>query len=155
VRLEPILQPGLAIVMDRCRDRSTLFAEVERLLEARDAGVPAAAAVAKLEEREASFATATPEGVAFPHALLENTDKTIVIPCLIKDALDWADQSEKPPQDLVFVMIGSADRPWEHVRLLARLARIVRTPGAHDRLRAASNPNELLEALITEDRSHG
>ena len=52
------------------------------------------------------------------------------------------------------MMVGSDDRPWEHVRLLARLARIVKSPGAHERLCEATDAADLHARLVREDRVH-
>ncbi len=156
MRLEPILKAGAALVLADCPDRQTLFRRLAELLGGLDVDVDPDDVVAKLEERELAYSTATPEGVAFPHALIPDFEQTLVVPCLVKTPIPWKDgDDDGPSQTLVFVMIGAANRPWEHVRLLARLARIVRADQALDRIRGASSADELLELLIAEDRAHG
>ena len=55
---------------------------------------------------------------------------------------------------LVFAIAGDAARPWEHVRLLARLSRISVDEAARRRLRSAPDDAALLAALRQEDASH-
>ena len=55
------------------------------------------------------------------------------------------------PCDLVFAMFGDTARPWEHVRLLARLARITGRESARASLRAATSATELHEIVKKED----
>jgi len=51
-------------------------------------------------------------------------------------------------------LVGPSERAWEHVRLLARLARVCTAPGALDRLRSADNADDLFNKLIAEDQRH-
>jgi hypothetical protein len=56
---------------------------------------------------------------------------------------------------LVLAIFGNPDSPWQHVRMLARLARIVAGKGAVGRLAGAGDAAELFERLKAEDASHG
>ena len=105
------------------------------------------------EERIQLPATSTPEGVAFPHALAENIDQTFVALAKIPSGVDFG-IPQHPKSDLVFCMFGSSDQPWEHVKLLARLARLVHTEDARERLRMATNGADLYARLLEEDQSH-
>ena len=100
------------------------------------------------------MATATPEGVAFPHTLLEGLGETIVVACQVKAGVSFAG-GKHPDSTMVFAMVGSKDRPFEHVRLLARLAQIAQEEGTLDRLRGAEDERALYELLLEEDRAHG
>jgi len=154
MRLEPCLKPELTLFLEGC---SGLDAVLGALAEvgARVPGIPGSdELLVGLKEREDRFPTSTPEGVAFPHVLLKGVEHTLIVPVLLRPGVKWKNPSH-PAQDLVFGMFGDIDRPWEHVRLLARLARIVRSPGALERLRGAEDAPALHEALLSEDRSHG
>ena len=61
---------------------------------------------------------------------------------------------EHPRCDLILGMFGSSENPWEHVRLLARLARIVHTEASRRNLRMAVDGQDLYRKLLEEDRSH-
>ena len=56
---------------------------------------------------------------------------------------------------MIFAMFGDAEQPWDHVRLLARLARLTATPEARDRLRSAQTDDALRTAIQAEDDAHG
>jgi len=106
-----------------------------------------------LLDRERQMPTSTPEGVGFPHALLPGIRETIVVAATVKPGVSFGVE-DHPPVDLIFAMFGSSGKPWEHVRLLARLARIARAHGAIDRLRAPEDAQGFYEAILEEDRSH-
>ena len=154
MRLEPYLQPDRILVLTDCGDLAALMG---RLADAALAGLPdltREALVEALLERERRHPTSTPEGVAFPHAMLPAIHKTLIIPAMVKPAVPFGVRAH-PPADLVFCMFGDSNEPFSHVRLLARLARIAHSPGALDRLRAAGDASELYAILVAEDRAHG
>jgi len=151
MRLETLLRPESTLVIRDAADADAVLEELARAAERMDIGAPAATLKQALSEREAQVSTATPEGVAFPHALLPSTTGTALLAARLDPPVQFGASS---PVDLVFCMFGSPEKPWEHVRLLARLARIARAPGALDRLRGAKDERKLYDLLIEEDRTH-
>ena len=151
MRLENYLDPARALVFEGVSDVDDLLSRLAAAASA--AGVDESALRDALRAREASAPTSTPEGVAFPHALLEGVSETIVVAAKVPGGVVMG-KADHPPADVVFCMVGSAESPWDHVRLLARLARIARGEGALDRIRASSTDAELFDALLTEDRAH-
>ncbi len=98
-------------------------------------------------------AVSTPEGVAFLHAVVVGVKKTIV-GCYIMPKgllLDYTN----PPADIIFILVGNSDTPWQHVRLLARLSRIASNAEARASFKAATTGADLLKALLHEDKRHG
>lgn len=152
MRLEPYLDPNLAIILDKPDGKDAVL---DALAQAASVviGRPAAEIATALRAREAQMPTSTPEGVGFPHALLKGLDRTLVIPMLLRPGIKYG-SANHPPADLVFGMIGPDDKPWDHLRILARIARLVRMESVRANLRAADNPEALIAALLKEDREH-
>lgn len=153
MRLEPLLRSDLTFVFEDVRDRDELLSRLARSAAHCAPSLDSGAILRALIDREEQTPTATEEGVAFPHAMLADVKETLLLIAKVKPPVPFGDANTPP--DLIFCMIGSSAKPWEHVRLLARLARIARGAGALDRLRNADTPDELLERFIDEDRSHG
>jgi nitrogen PTS system EIIA component len=155
MRIEPLLSEDRVVLIEGASDPARVL---RRVAEVAAAGVDSRSA-GELEEalleRERRYPTSTPDGVAFPHAMLEGVASTVLVVAGVRPAVKFRDAGEVPPIDLVFGMIGSSAEPFQHVRLLARLARICRGPGALDRLRTAGDARALYEAVLTEDRAHG
>lgn len=154
MRLEPIIEPGLTAVLSGLRGRDAALEAIAERGATKFPNVTRAAFLAALKDRESKYPTGTPEGVAFPHALLPDLQPTGLVILLLRPPVKWSGQKH-PEQDLIFGILGNADTPWEHVRLLARLARIVGGAGALQRLRSAADGKELFQRLLEEDRSHG
>ena len=151
MKLETYLDPSRTRVLDGIADADALLTVLAET--ASGVGIDPAALLEALRERERAAPTSTPEGVAFPHALLAGLDGTVVVAVKVNGGVMMG-KADHPPSDVVFCMVGSAEKPWDHVRLLARLARLARGPGALDRIRAASNDRELYDTLVSEDRAH-
>jgi PTS system nitrogen regulatory IIA component len=154
MRLEPILELGLAALVPGLKSREAVLDAVAERGSLRFSAVTRASFLAALKDRESKYPTGTPEGVAFPHALLPEIPQTALVCLLLKPPVKWSGQNH-PGQDLIFGILGNSDAPWEHVRLLARLARIVRGPGALERLRSSVDGKDFFHRLIQEDRAHG
>lgn len=152
MRLEPYLNPNLALVVDKPDGKDAVLAALADAA-ATDIGLPAADILAALKAREDQMATSTPEGVGLPHALLKGVDHTLVIPVLLRPGVKFG-SSNHPPADLIFGMVGPDDKPWDHLRILARIARLMRIDSVRARLRAADTPQALADALLEEDRDH-
>lgn len=153
MRLEPILMSESALIIENAADRDAVLSRLAEAAAKLVPGYSAQTILTAFEDREAQTPTATPEGVAFPHAMLKNVDRTTLLIARLKPAVSFGGQ-DLPASDLVFCMVGSAEKPWVHVRLLARLARVARAPGALERLRGADTAEDLFARLIEEDRAH-
>ena len=153
MRLEEFCKSELALVLDGVKSRDAALERIAQAAAPEIPGVDAAQLLASLVEREAKTPTSTPEGVAFPHALLPGLEQTIVVVATAKPAINFGVKGH-PGSDVLFAMFGPEERPWDHVRLLARIARVSRGSGALERFRQAASAEALYEALIAEDRTH-
>ena len=151
--IAPFLLPELVLCRPAVKSRGALFdllaATVAPCLEAADPGE----VVRLLEAREAQCPTVTPEGVAFPHAVGPGISRTLVAVVTLDPPVEF--DPRVPLASVVFALFGSSSTPWEHVRLLARLARIASSLAARRRLRDATSGDEILQIVREEDRLHG
>lgn len=154
MRLEPLLHPDTVIVAAGAHTRDGVLGLIAGVASPRTPGISSKQLLDALIERESKYPTATPEAIAFPHALMPEITSPFIGAVLLREPVRWSEQ-DYAPQDLVFAIFGSSDTPWEHVRVLARLARIVRGAGALERLRSATDAAGLYQRLIEEDRAHG
>jgi mannitol/fructose-specific phosphotransferase system IIA component (Ntr-type) len=154
MELEPYLSPERVLILPDCQDHDALMAALARIAAEALPGHRADDLLARLQARERIAPTGTREGVAFPHVLAEDIDETVVVVARVPKGVPFGER-EPVTCDLVFCMFGDAGKPWSHVRLLARMARLVHTEEGRRRLREADTSEDLLEALRAWDRSHG
>jgi PTS system nitrogen regulatory IIA component len=150
--LEEMLLPALVQRLDRIPDATLLIRTIsEQMADA--TGLAAATLEQAFTERLRRGGVATPEGVAFPHAVIAGVRRTVIGCMLIPGGIEL--DARQPPSDLVFAIAGDSARPWEHVRLLARLSRIAGDEASRHRLRACGDGHALIAALRQEDARHG
>ena len=94
-------------------------------------------------------------GVAWPlpHARVSGLERTVLLVGRVRDGLDFG-APDGSPVDLLFVLLSPADARSEHLRLLARVARIFAPEGILEKLRAAPGPKQLFQLLLEEDARH-
>ena len=153
--LAPYLISEGILILDPASDANGVLAKAADIAAAAmaqsGASISGGTLLEALQAREAQRSTGTPEGVAFPHALLAGLPRSLVVVIRTKNAVPFDGQR----CDLIFAMFGDAEQPWDHVRLLARLARLTATPEARDRLRSAQTDDALRTAIQAEDDAHG
>ena len=154
MKLEPLIEPDRMLVLDEVAHRDELLGKLADHISHSVTEIDPAALEAALILREGQGPTSTPEGVAFPHAMYEGAPKTFVTAALLKRGVSFGNGAH-PDSDLVFVLVGAPDSAWQHVSVLARLARICHAPGALDRLRDAGDASDLYAKLCEEDARHG
>jgi len=149
--LGEMLLPDLVKRLDRIPDATILIRTISEQM-ASSTGLAAATLEQAFTERLRRGGVATPEGVAFPHAIIAGVRRTVVGCLLIPGGIEL--DARQPPSDLVFAIAGDATRPWEHVRLLARLSRIAGDEEARRRIRGCTDATSLLDSLREEDARH-
>jgi mannitol/fructose-specific phosphotransferase system IIA component (Ntr-type) len=106
-----------------------------------------------LKAREDAHTTTLDEGVAVPHAVLPSLSEVLLMVVLAARPIPFG-----PPDaegvDLFFVLLSPPGREAEHIKLLARICRLVRHPGFLEELRAAPGASELFDAIQREDSQH-
>ena len=153
MRIEPLLGESSCLVLRDVPDRAAILRELARaaalVLERPDH----MDILAGLEARESTVATTTPEGIAFPHTVIPGLQRVALIIASIQPGVRFRPHDTAPTR-IAFCIVGAREKPFEHVRLLARLARIARTPEARDRFATAPDAPSLRAALLREDQNH-
>lgn len=107
----------------------------------------------RLLAREAERSTGVGDGLALPHAMLPDLERTVLVVGRPREGLEF-DAVDSKPVDLVIVLLSPPDASSEHLRLLARLARIFTAERTLVTLRNAATPGELFRMLLEEDARH-
>jgi len=102
-----------------------------------------------LLQRERLGSTGIGDGVAIPHAKLAKLDSIFGIVARLDKPIDF-EALDGQPVDLMFVLLAPEEAGADHLKALARIARVVREPGMSDRIRATRDA-EALYALLTSD----
>lgn len=118
-----------------------------------DVGVinDAEAMAQRLIDRERLITTGVKEGFAFPHVFSPQVNELTLSVWRVDGGTDYESLDGKPVE-FIFLLAGPTAHQEIHLKVLARLSRIARTPGTLDALRGTKTPDEILEFLEQSER---
>lgn len=106
-----------------------------------------------LSEREAQGSTGVGQGVAVPHARLENLDRMRAVFLRLEQPIAF-DAVDDRPVDLICVLLTPKNAGVDHLRALARVSRVLRQGEMREQLRQARSPDAVYALLAGDTRSN-
>lgn len=100
-------------------------------------------------EREKLGSTGVGEGVAIPHARIEGLQRPVGGFARLLEPADF-DAIDERKADLIFMLLAPTDAGAEHLRALARTARVFRQESVRSALRQAQTSDAVLAVLTPE-----
>jgi PTS system nitrogen regulatory IIA component len=146
VLLTELLTPDRVVVPVSARDKAGVIAELTRRLVERSGG-SFPEVLGAVEEREAVLSTGIGFGVAIPHARSSAVSELTLICGVSPDPVPY-DSIDGEPVRLFFLIVGPEASAGMHVRILSRIARLVRQESLRDRLCSAKTGDEFYNALL-------
>jgi len=134
-------------------DKASLLRALADRIAAERPGVEADILLDLLEQRESVQSTGIGQGLAMPHAMVPGAEKSSLFVARATPPVDY-DALDGDPVDLILLLLSPAEGLREHIRLLARVARIADQPDFLDRLRMAARREDALAVLLDEDSRH-
>jgi nitrogen PTS system EIIA component len=143
-----LLEPGavaLRVSAPGKRQALSMVADVA----ARVLGVSADVILEGLVEREAAGSTGVGEGVAIPHARLDGLDRVRAVVVRLDTPVAF-DALDDKPVDLLMALFAPREANAQHLRALARMARMMRQPEMRTALRQARSA-DAIHVLLTHE----
>jgi PTS system nitrogen regulatory IIA component len=153
LRLADYLREDLVLWELPSLDKSSFLKALASEAATRVSAVDEKELLARLLEREGERSTGVGGGLALPHARVSGLERTVLLVGRARQGLDFA-APDGHPVDLFFLLLSPADARSEHLRLLARVARIFAPEGILGKMRAAPGPKQLFQLLLEEDARH-
>ncbi len=116
-------------------------------------GLPAREILDALVQRERLGSTGTGDGIAIPHAKLAKAKEMFGLFARTSRPIDF-ESLDGAPVDLIVLLVAPKSAGADHLKALARLARMLRDPATTAKLRAARDVNALYSILNDEAASH-
>ena len=144
--LSELLSPDRVVVPLTARDKAGVIAELTHHL-VNHSGGGFDEVLGAVEEREAVLSTGIGFGVAIPHARSSAVRELSVV-CGLSTVPVPYDSIDGEPVRLFFLIVGPESSAGQHVKLLSRIARLVRRDNLRQKLCEASSPEEFYAALL-------
>ncbi|CUA84863.1 PTS IIA-like nitrogen-regulatory protein PtsN [Chelatococcus sambhunathii] len=101
-----------------------------------------------LLQRERLGSTGIGDGIAIPHGKPARIDRLFGLFARLERPIDF-EALDGQPVDLVFLLLAPESAGADHLKALARVARILREPDVLERIRATRDPAALF-AILTQ-----
>jgi len=111
-------------------------------------GLNCGAVVHGLLSREKLGSTAMGTGVAIPHARLSGLDRIVGLFARFEKPIDF-EAADGQGVDLMFALLAPEEADADHLRVLAKVSRLMRDKGLRGKLRTTKDADSL-HALITD-----
>lgn len=145
--LTEILKPDRVVVPLTAGDKRGVIAELARVLVERAGGSSVDEVLAAIEERESVLSTGIGFGVAIPHARCAAVRELTMVGGVTASPVPY-DSIDGEPVRLVFLIVGPEASAGLHVKILSRIARLVRRDGVRKQLVESRTPDEFYRTLL-------
>ncbi len=116
-------------------------------------GLPARAIFDCVLQRERLGSTGIGSGIAIPHGKLPNIPQIVGVFGRLEKAIDF-EAIDGAPVGLVFMLVAPETAGADHLKALARIARLLRDPALTAKLRASRDVASLYALLTRQDTSN-
>jgi PTS system nitrogen regulatory IIA component len=149
VLLTEFLTPERVVIPLAARDKAGIIAELTHHLVDLSGGT-FADVLGAVEEREAVLSTGIGFGVAIPHARSPAVRELTVV-CGVSSAPVPYDSIDGEPVRLFFLIVAPEASAGQHVKVLSRIARLVRHEDLRQQLCHAKTAEEFCAAVATAE----
>lgn len=143
--LTDLLTPDRVLVPLQARDKQGIIAELAARLVTQSGG-RVEEVVQAVEERESVLSTGVGFGVAIPHARSSAVPELCIVSGVSAEPVPY-DSIDGEPVRLFFLIVGPESSAGLHVKILSRIARLVRRDGVRRDLIEARTPDEFYHVL--------
>jgi nitrogen PTS system EIIA component len=105
-----------------------------------------------LVQREKLGSTAVGNGIAIPHGKMPNLAKLFGLFARLDKPIDF-ESLDSQPVDLIFLLLAPEGAGADHLKALARVARLLRDPSTAHKLRASHDAEALYAVLAMPSAS--
>lgn len=126
--------------------KETLIESIIRRLDAQGLTLDADLVIRDVVEREKVMSTGIGNGVAIPHAYTDGVDRLVAGFYRTAGGVDF-EALDKKNVDLFFVILGPKKSRRDHIKVLAKISRLLNHEDFRDDLRKASDPEAVMSVF--------
>ncbi len=150
MRFSDLLTPARISTTLRVSSKDEAIEALSALLIQGSGLTDASMIVQVLRDRESLASTGVGDEVAIPHGRLPTLTQIVAAIAIAPDGVDFDSIDRKPVR--IFVAVLAPDRaPGDHLRVLARVSRLLRDVKVRAELIAASDASQVLAILQAEE----
>ncbi|MCP4599537.1 MAG: PTS sugar transporter subunit IIA [Proteobacteria bacterium] len=153
MRLTDYIAEDLVFVVHEQPDKRSFLAKLATCVAERFPDIDGRALLTRLIEREEQASTGIGHGVAIPHATIEGLDKTWCVIAQIPEGTNF-EALDGSPVHIVFLLLSPSGKIGDHLRLLARIARLASNEEFISQSTTVKEADKLYALVVEEDGRH-
>lgn len=150
-QVRALLTPQLVIPEMKAREKKDALHELCAPLAAAHPDLDHTEMVRVLLEREKLGSTGVGDAVAIPHGKLPELDHIVAAFGRSSFGIEFAALDDKPAK-LFFVLFAPSDAAAAHLKVLARISRLLKNPDFRQKLLTAQGAQGVLDRIEAEER---
>ena len=150
MKLSEIITRQSVIANLKARDKAGVLRELADVICTAESSIDKDALVKVLEERERLGSTGIGDGVAIPHGKLNGIDKPLMSFGRSKSGVDF-DSMDTQPVHLFFLLVAPENSAGAHLKVLAKIARMLKNSNLRKRLLEAKDEDEIYNIIVQSD----
>lgn len=145
-----LLNPDAVTADLKAVEKDAVLAELTDTMLRVEGGLDRDEVLSVLQERERLGSTGIGDGVAIPHGKLKNIDSLLLAFGRSRQGIDY-DSMDGNPAKLFFLLIAPEESVGVHLKTLARISKLLKSPTVRDRLVDAEDAAELFKIIAEEE----
>lgn len=146
--ISEIITQKLVLSLNNISSKKRLFQEVATHM-AMDSAVNPETIVTALQDREQLGPTGMGNGIAIPHARIDNISSIKGMFIRLEKPINF-DSMDKQKVDLIFSILAPIDSGVDHLKALAKVSRLLRDQNICSKLRSTADITAL-HSILTQD----
>jgi PTS system nitrogen regulatory IIA component len=150
VRIAEFLRRDNLILSFKTDEKGAVLGELCALLAQNGDVTDAGAVFDAVMKREMLGSTGIGDEVAIPHAKTSQTKSLTGALGLSRGGIEYFAMDDKPVR-LVFLLVAGENSTGTHLKALARVSRLLKSPGFRKRIESAKSADEMYSMIAEED----
>jgi PTS system nitrogen regulatory IIA component len=150
MKIVDLLNPSAIVANLQAVEKDAVLEELAGAAIKVGKGLDRAEVVHVLQERERLGSTGIGEGVAIPHGKLRNIDQLVLSFGRSKRGVGF-DSLDGKPAHLFFLLLAPEESVGVHLKTLARISKLLKSPAVRQRLLGADSGDDLYRIIGEEE----
>lgn len=151
MRLLEFLTPSLIWPSLKARNKSDVIEEIAAAISDSIASLKTEEIKTALLNREKLGSTGIENGIAIPHAKLPSLQRSILAFAKSDEGIDFKAHDGRPTH-IFFVLLAPDNRTSTHLKILAKLSKVLKNEAFRKRLLETNESQEILDAISEEEK---
>lgn len=150
MKIVDLLNPAAITADIKATEKNAVLMELTDALIQVESSLDREEVLRVLQERERLGSTGIGEGVAIPHGKLKDLKNLLISFGRSRNGVDFNSMDGKPAH-LFFLLIAPEESIGVHLKTLARISKLLKSPAVRRRLLEATDGQELYSIIAEED----